>query len=61
MPLVGPLMAVLDTHPAAGVVGGLVRESDGTVQASARRFPGRDHRRWRAGRRGCRAWRRATR
>jgi GT2 family glycosyltransferase len=39
MPLVGPLMAVLEHDAAAGVVGGLVRESDGTVQASARRFP----------------------
>lgn len=39
MPLIEPLMAVLDERPAAGVVGGLVRESDGTVQASARRFP----------------------
>jgi GT2 family glycosyltransferase len=39
MPLVAPLMSVLEHDPAAGVVGGLVRESDGTVQASARGFP----------------------
>lgn len=39
MPLIGALTAVLDAKPAAGIVGGLVRESDGTVQASARRFP----------------------
>jgi GT2 family glycosyltransferase len=38
-PLIAPLMSVLAEKPAAGVVGGLVRESDGTVQASARRFP----------------------
>jgi GT2 family glycosyltransferase len=38
-PLVGPLLAVLQAQPRAGVVGGLVRESDGAVQASARRFP----------------------
>jgi GT2 family glycosyltransferase len=34
-----PLVAVLAAEPRAGVVGGLVREEDGTVQASARRFP----------------------
>ena len=39
MPLVAPLLSILDSHPSAGVVGGLVRESDGSVQASARRFP----------------------
>jgi len=39
-PIVAPLVHVLDTHPEAGIVGGLVREADGTVQASARRFPG---------------------
>jgi GT2 family glycosyltransferase len=39
MPLIHPLLAVLEAQPRAGVVGGLVRESDGTVQASARRFP----------------------
>lgn len=39
MPLVGPLLSVLDEQPTAGIVGGLVRESDGTLQASARRFP----------------------
>jgi GT2 family glycosyltransferase len=30
----------LDEHPAVGVCGALVREVDGSVQASARRFPG---------------------
>jgi GT2 family glycosyltransferase len=39
MPLVGPLLSVLEHDSTAGVVGGLVREPDGTVQASARRFP----------------------
>jgi GT2 family glycosyltransferase len=39
MPLIDPLLTVLRAHPGAGVVGGLVREADGTVQASARRFP----------------------
>jgi len=39
MPLIQPLAAILDARPRAGVVGGLVREPDGTVQASARRFP----------------------
>lgn len=39
MPLVTPLRGVLDLHPEAGIVGGLVRESSGAVQASARRFP----------------------
>jgi N-acetylglucosaminyl-diphospho-decaprenol L-rhamnosyltransferase len=39
MPIVGPLLSVLEQKPTAGIVGGLVRESDGTVQASARRFP----------------------
>lgn len=39
MPLVGALAGVLASHPDAGVVGGLVRESDGRVQASARAFP----------------------
>jgi GT2 family glycosyltransferase len=29
----------LEVHPHVAVAGGLVRESDGTVQASARRFP----------------------
>ena len=35
-----PLAAWLAAHPAAAVCGGTVYESDGTVQASARRFPG---------------------
>jgi GT2 family glycosyltransferase len=39
MPIAAPLLAVLATEPRAGVVGGLVREPDGTVQASARGFP----------------------
>jgi len=39
MPLLGPLLSVFEHDSAAGVVGGLVRESDGSVQASARRFP----------------------
>jgi hypothetical protein len=38
-PVVQPLLAVLVAEPRAGIVGGLVRESDGRVQASARRFP----------------------
>ncbi len=38
-PIVAPLAACLDAHPKTAVVGGLVRESDGQVQASARRFP----------------------
>ena len=29
----------LDTHPNVGVAGSLVRDSDGTIQGSARRFP----------------------
>ena len=39
MPLLRPLLEVLTVQPRAGVVGGLVREEDGRVQASARRFP----------------------
>jgi GT2 family glycosyltransferase len=39
MPIVAPLLAILSAHADAGVVGGLVREADGKVQASARRFP----------------------
>jgi N-acetylglucosaminyl-diphospho-decaprenol L-rhamnosyltransferase len=39
MPLAGLLLSVLESTPGAGVVGGLVRESDGAIQASARRFP----------------------
>jgi GT2 family glycosyltransferase len=38
-PIVGPLAACLSAHPSAAIVGGLVREADGRVQASARRFP----------------------
>jgi GT2 family glycosyltransferase len=33
------LASWLDDHPTAGACGALVRESDGSVQASARRFP----------------------
>ena len=39
MPVIAPLAAVLERDAAAGVVGGLVRESDGAMQASARKFP----------------------
>jgi GT2 family glycosyltransferase len=39
MPILAPLLAILASEPRAGIVGGLVREQDGTVQASARRFP----------------------
>lgn len=38
-PVLDPLMRVLDDWPRAGIVGGRVRESDGTIQASARAFP----------------------
>jgi N-acetylglucosaminyl-diphospho-decaprenol L-rhamnosyltransferase len=38
-PILGPLAACLASHPDAAIVGGLVREADGRVQASARRFP----------------------
>jgi GT2 family glycosyltransferase len=38
-PVVGALAACLNSHPRAAIAGGLVRESDGSVQASARRFP----------------------
>ena len=34
-----PLAACLGAHQGAAIVGGLVREADGGVQASARRFP----------------------
>jgi GT2 family glycosyltransferase len=30
----------IDEHPRVGAAGGLVKESDGSIQASARRFPG---------------------
>lgn len=33
------LVEYLETHPDVGVVGGLIREENGAVQASARRFP----------------------
>jgi GT2 family glycosyltransferase len=38
-PIVTTLAACLASHSNAGIVGGLVREADGRVQASARRFP----------------------
>jgi N-acetylglucosaminyl-diphospho-decaprenol L-rhamnosyltransferase len=38
-PIVAPLLSVLEAHPEAGIVGGLVRDPLGGVQASARRFP----------------------
>jgi N-acetylglucosaminyl-diphospho-decaprenol L-rhamnosyltransferase len=38
-PIFQTLGACLASHPNAAIVGGLVRESDGRVQASARRFP----------------------
>jgi GT2 family glycosyltransferase len=38
-PVVGTLAACLNSHPHAAIAGGLVREADGSVQASARRFP----------------------
>jgi N-acetylglucosaminyl-diphospho-decaprenol L-rhamnosyltransferase len=38
-PIVQTLAACLASHPNAAIVGGLVREADGRVQASARRFP----------------------
>jgi len=38
-PIVAPLVPVLEAHPEAGIVGGLVRDPLGGVQASARRFP----------------------
>jgi GT2 family glycosyltransferase len=38
-PIVAPLVGVLEAHPDAGIVGGLVRDPAGGVQASARRFP----------------------
>jgi GT2 family glycosyltransferase len=37
--VVRPLAAFLDEHPEVGVCGALVRQPDGTVQASARYFP----------------------
>ena len=38
-PIVDTLAACLASHPDVAIVGGLVREADGRVQASARRFP----------------------
>ncbi|MCC7178072.1 MAG: glycosyltransferase family 2 protein [Acidobacteria bacterium] len=38
-PIVAPLVSVLEAHPEAGIVGGLVRDALGGVQASGRRFP----------------------
>jgi GT2 family glycosyltransferase len=38
-PIVEPLAACLNAHADVAIVGGLVREADGRVQASARRFP----------------------
>ncbi len=38
-PIVAPLVNVLAAHPEAGVIGGLIREGDGALQHSARRFP----------------------
>ena len=35
----GALSAWLDEHPRIGAVGSLVRDADGAIQASARRFP----------------------
>lgn len=37
--IVAPLAACLDANAHVGIVGGQVREADGQVQASARRFP----------------------
>jgi GT2 family glycosyltransferase len=39
-PIVEPLEMLLDTYPRVGVVAPLIREADGTIQPSARRFPG---------------------
>jgi GT2 family glycosyltransferase len=38
-PIVAALVNVLTANPEAGVIGGLIREADGTLQQSARRFP----------------------
>ncbi len=38
-PVTAQLTAVLDAHPGAGVIGGVLLESEGTLQRSARRFP----------------------
>ncbi len=39
-PIVGALNAILRDQPDVAIVGPLVREADGSIQASARRFPG---------------------
>jgi N-acetylglucosaminyl-diphospho-decaprenol L-rhamnosyltransferase len=38
-PIMRPLIDCLDGHDRVAIVGGRIRESDGTIQASARRFP----------------------
>lgn len=38
-PVTASLLQVLDAHPDAGVVGGVLREPQGALQRSARRFP----------------------
>jgi len=38
-PVVNTLVACLESHDHAAIVGGRIREADGTIQASARRFP----------------------
>lgn len=39
-PMVAALHEVLRAHPDVAVVGPMVRDADGSIQASARRFPG---------------------
>jgi GT2 family glycosyltransferase len=39
-PIVTALQSILNEHPDVAVVGPLVRDDDGSIQASARRFPG---------------------
>lgn len=50
-PVLDPLARLLAEHPRAGVVGGRVRETDGSVQASARAFPD-----WTTGMAGRTSW-----
>jgi GT2 family glycosyltransferase len=38
-PVVRPLVACLESHDRVAIVGGRIRERDGTIQPSARRFP----------------------
>jgi len=38
-PVVRTLVACLESHDRAGIAGGRIREADGAIQASARRFP----------------------